>query len=264
MPIPLEDDLHHYLSALAIPTIGPDHQIWIDLDQHCVAFSKYLERKIHTPHRHSLAGRAFGETDEAHVLDAILHDVFRIANQLAYAIALSYIYLDTAAEKATPGTRYAPTVSDGLFWYHVDFGFRLASSGWDRLALLLDLAFDTGTDGPCKLGTVLDAIARKDPSIAQDLDYGKFVEFRHSSLSGLATSQGDATLDEPTHLISPGTRWFFERREGAQSPGSPGTVPADQIKALVMHHERYLEGIQIAGRLVAAHWPSHWDSLPER
>ena len=71
-----------------------------------------------------------------------------------------------------------PTFADGFFWYHIDYGFRLAPSGWDRLALLLDLAFNTGVGFSCNLKRVLIAITKKDPQIVQDTNFVELTSFR--------------------------------------------------------------------------------------
>lgn len=138
----------------------------------------------------------------------------------------------------------------------MDFGFRLASSGWDRLSLLLDLTFALNTKDRCSLRVILKELPIRDKNIVKNGHFISLKTFRDNKFLELEAGQGEGTRHEATHLLSPRTRFFAEFIDTTLQ-GRPIAEERrkEQLDKLGEHHWHYLRGIHDALRLVAYRWP---------
>lgn len=199
-----------------------------------------------------LSGATFWEITPKYRFDLLRFDIPEVANQLALAIGLGSTYLDRLADTRTAYFRSLP---DAAFWQHIDAGVRLASSGWDRLSLLLDLAYDLRLDAECNLKTVLRKLRRVDAVIEQDVDFRGLKAIRDGALfQSLEAARGEGARHEATHLLTPSIRFFAETIERLAGAGPGGDEPAGWRDLLVQHHDAYLRGIEHAATLVERRW----------
>jgi hypothetical protein len=157
-----------------------------------------------------------------------------------------------------PIAPYSPTIADTFLWYHVDFGMRLVSSGWDRVALLLDLAFDLHTERDCSLPRVLQEIPRVSPKAVHEDSFKDLKRFRDSAFTEIEGRASLGSRHEITHIMTLSTRLLFEFFDAATN--LPGKVPpleraSERLKLLRKHHGHLLDGIASAVDLVAWKWP---------
>jgi hypothetical protein len=254
MKVPLEDEVCQILAALGIHLLGPGHPIVDEFHRACVAFRSHLVNLETSQDRPPLSRSSFWEITPKYRFDVLSQDIPNIANQLAFAIGFSSLYLGQVAESTTT---YFKTFADAFFWYHIDFGIRLASSGWDRIALLLDLAFDLNTGTRCSLPLVLKEIPNIDAQIIQDKNFKKLKAFRDGGFLDLEARAGEGARHEATHLLSPSTRFLCEFLDAiVKKPGKapPESRPKERRDMLVEHHGLYVSGIENAAQLVSSRW----------
>lgn len=254
MEIPLEKEVLQILSDQKIFLLNVEHPIVDELHKCCSKLRSYLLDLEANQPRSSLSHSSFWQITPKYRLDVLRMGIPKIANQLAYAISFSTLYLSQIAESKTT---YFPTMVDSFFWYHIDFGTRLASSGWDRIALLLDLAYQLNTLTECSFPFVLRELPKVDKKIVQDANFKKLKTFRDSRFLDLEAGSGKGARHETTHLLSPSTKFFFEFLENGNKSVSvpPELRPKERRNMLIEHHEFYLSGIQSALQLVSLRWP---------
>ncbi len=250
MQVPLERDVRHILSDLGISLLD-----YMRVYTTCAGFRSHLLKLEDSQLPLPLTGSTFWDITPKYRFDALAIDIPRVANELAFAIGFSSIYLPQVAEGKR---RYFPTCADAFFWYHIDFGIRLASSGWDRIALLLDLAFDLKTGTRCNFPLVLREIAKLDKQIVHEESFKELKAFRDGRFLDLEVRAGKGARHEATHLLSPGTRFLFEFHEAV--PQKLEEVPSElrpeaRRDMLVEHHRFYVLGVENTLRLVASRWP---------
>jgi hypothetical protein len=254
MHVPFIEEARHLLSTLGIPLLSAEDELVMQLHRNCESFRLHLLEKETSEPRQPLLQRSFWDITPKYRFDVLVQEIPKVANKLAYAIGFSSVYLEHVAPSRLP---YFPTAADHCFWYHIDFGIRLASSGWDRVALLLDLAFDLHTATKCSLPRVLKSIPKSvDPGIVQDQNFKNLKTFRDGRFFDLEAGAGKGARHETTHLLLPSTRYLFSlldaHARGESVP--PELGPIGQRDMLVEHHKQYLCGIQGVGRLVFAWW----------
>jgi hypothetical protein len=156
----------------------------------CIGARESLPPNV--PNGRKLSGSTFWEISPCFRFDILAFDIPQIARQLAYGIAQASIYV--------PHVQYSvPIVRNkghSLFWYHVDFATRVASSGWDRLALLLDLAFRTDLNHTCNLTKVLTRIVQVDSAIADQDAFKRLTRFRDGPFQELEARRGEGARHE--------------------------------------------------------------------
>lgn len=254
MEIPLEKEILQILSNLGIPVLNVNHPIHDELFRCSSKLRSHLLKIATTQARHALSQSSFWDITPKYRLDVLRFDIVKIANQLAYAIGFSTLYLSQVAKSKTT---YFPTMADSFFWYHIDFGIRLASSGWDRIALLLDLAYQLNLDTKCNFPRVVREIPKVDRNIVHNTDFKKLRDFRNNRFLDLEAGAGRGARHETTHLLSASTKFFSEflenRGKAVRIP--PDLRPKERRDMLIEHHEFYLSGIQSALQLVSLRWP---------
>jgi len=255
MEIPLAKEVFEILPKIGIKVINGDHPLLGELLGHCSGLRSYLLKTEGAQTRRPLLANTFWDIIAKYRLDVLTQDIPKVANQLAYAIAFATLYLDYIAEA---GKAYFPNAGNHFFWYHIDFGLRLASSGWDRIALLLDLAYELNTGTKCGLATVLKEIPKKDANIVKQNDFKELKKFRDNWFLDLEANAGEGARHEATHLLSPSSRFLFEFLDGYGKTLDEVPLklsPKTQRDLLIEHHGFYVSGIGNAIRLVLLRWP---------
>jgi hypothetical protein len=255
MDVPLKGELLQALSGLGI-SLEADTSLDSDIHQCCRALRDHLLTLPSPEARVPLSGASFWDVTPVHRFDLIRRELIVIPDQLAYSIGFSSLYLPQLAPITRP---YYARFAENLFWYHVDFGFRLASSGWDRIALLLDLAFDLGLETRCSLKTVLKELPGFSRAIEQNENFKALKQFRDTKLRELEGKSGRGVRHEATHMLSPSTRLAFEFFESClpQAELLPAEVhPKGRRDMLIEHHALLASGTRHALELVQWRWPS--------
>ncbi|MCL5736916.1 MAG: hypothetical protein M1274_15325 [Actinobacteria bacterium] len=256
MAVALEDELREVLSSLGVALVTPDSPLWGDLRQGCASLRRHLleleTKQVSLP----LSGGSYWDISPKYRLDVLTEDIQHIANQLGFSIGFSSLYLPRIHPGKIP---YCPSFADEFFWYHINFGFRLASSGWDRIALLLDLAFGLNLREKCGLRSVLKELPKCQGMDDKGKSYIALKRFRDQRFTDLEAKQGRGARHETTHLLSPSTRYLFEFLEtvvGGARRMPPELEGKARRDALIVHHGFYLQGVQHTIDLVSSRWPS--------
>lgn len=250
MQVPLEKEVHQILAGRGIPLL--DYTV---VHTTCAGYRSHLLKLEASQPQLPLSGNTFWDITPKYRFDVLAEDIPRVANELAFAIGLSSVYLGQVAEGRRP---YFRTSADSFFWYHIDFGVRLASSGWDRIALLLDLAFDLKTGTKCNFPLVLREMPKVDEHIIEDGNFKKLKAFRDGRFLDLEAGAGEGARHEATHLLSPSTRFLFEYSDAVAKKlrkVPPELRPEARWDMLVEHHRFYVSGIENTLGLVASRWP---------
>jgi hypothetical protein len=254
--IPLADDVWRKISDLDLEVLVPDHLLVQSLYRRCDPLRNSLAKQEKSAdYLPPLSTSTFWEVTPKNRFDILSVEIPKNSIQLVYAIATAAIYLPQVAK---PFTYYSPSIADSFFWYHIDFGTRLISSGWDRISLLLDLAFDLKTSRECCLQVVLKEIPHLQPEAALQESFKKLKKFRDTDFSEIEGKSSLANRHEVTHIISPSTRFFFEFLDAAvKKPGRvlPQERAYERLQLLLRHHKLLLDGIESAIDLVSWKWP---------
>lgn len=147
------------------------------------------------------------------------------------------------------------TSSSGM---QVDAGFRFVSSGWDRLALLLDLAFELNLQSNCNLKTVLQNIPQQSDQRYCSRSFKNLKKFRDGRMKELEGTSGTGVRHEATHIMAPSTRLVFEYLETVVSDANkmPRELQGSaRLDLLAEHHGLYVAGVRDALQLVCERWP---------
>ena len=253
MEIPLREEVCRILEKIEIPF--PDPSLSSDIYSCCAEFRQHLLKLETSQTRPPLSGGSYWDITPKYRFDVLARDIPVIADQLAFAIGFSSLYLPQVA----PSKRqYFPTFADSFFWYHIDFGFRLASSGWDRIALLLDIAFNLNLGNKCNIKDVLKKLPKDSKMVADDKSFKNLKCFRDTKLNDLEAKRGKGARHEATHLLSPSTRFLFEFLETSVAPETGevplGLEPKGRRDMLIAHHKSYIAGVQDAVHLIASYW----------
>ena len=252
----LNDRLVSSLSKLradgTLDYLGREHELVSRLSTSCTGLRRHLLSEEREEEIVQLSeATTYWDLTPKYRYDLLVFDIPSVANQLAFSVWLGTLHVDHLAE-TTSG--YFPTWSDVLFWYHIDFGVRLASSAWDRTALLLDLAFQLDSGASCSLPTVLRLLPGVDSAIVHVASFKMLKAFRDDRFKELEAGPGAGARHEATHLVSPSTRRLAEFIESF-TRGSPGKKPGEWLEFLQFHHAMYLEGLEHALNLVEERWP---------
>jgi len=260
-PKPFADEVFQILETLGLPIIHNTHELLEKFYLSTAMLREHLVKLEGGNPRPRLSEGSFMEITSKYRLDALGIDIPQIANQLAMAIGSANYYLPFTSN-INPTYRYGRP--DLLFWYHIDFGYRLASSGWDRIAILLDLGFGLNTSTNCDFPTVLRLILKNNSHYIKDQNFIHLKEFRDGRFHELEGKRGEGARNETTHLISRSTRYFFEflenhslvnRTIGEIDKISIEKKREDEVKILIEHHEFFLKGIENSLNLISTHWP---------
>jgi len=204
-----------------------------------------------------ITANTFWDLSPRFQFDALFQEIPNVEKQLAHSIALASIY--------SPFVRYElPFRADSghsLFWYHADYGTRLASSGWDRLALLLDLCFKLGLAEKCNLRRALGTLANKHSDVVDHEAFKWLKNFRDKEFDELDGHNGVGARHESSHLLSAAGRDFWETLEDmTKHPGKVQASGAERVVAhiefLKRHFALYQEGILQVVALLANKFPA--------
>ena len=198
MEVPLEEEINAEIARLRLRLVG------LNVMDGCSG----ARNAVDDPSKQNskrLGASTYWEVSDLYKYDILAADIPRIARQLAYGIAQASLYL--------PHVEYSIPINRGmghaLFWYHIDFSTRLASSGWDRLSLLLDLVFNTGLIHQCNFPKVLRQLAICFPVVRDAQPFKRLTAFRDGPFQELEAKRGEGMRHEATHIITPSIRELF-------------------------------------------------------
>lgn len=184
-------------------------------------------------------------------LDCLLLEIPQICNQFCISLASAYYFLPYASE-TTFGYFYDKP--DLFFWTNVDSGFRFASSGWDRLSLLLNIAFNLQII-KYNLSKVLQAIPNRISDVIQDANFKNLKIFRDMRFSELEFKLAGGARHETTHVISRSTRFFCEFAEQFELGSVKLMIRREnELKLLEDHFQLLIEGINHSLNLINTHF----------
>lgn len=255
MEVPLEHHIRQILSQEGISFMDGNHPTFGVLYGCTAKFREHLLQSERGQSRTPFSQNSFWKITPKYRFDILRIDIPRVANAIATAIGLASIYFEHIAI-ADVKASFIPTMGDFLFWNNVDYGIRLSSSGWDRIALMLDLAYELNTDTNCNLKVVLKELS-KDPQITNQAEFKSLKKFRDTDFNNLEAKVGEGARHEATHLVSPQTRHLFEFLDA--HVGNLGSIPPDirpkeRLEFLKKHYELYISGIEDASKLIAFRW----------
>ena len=188
-------------------------------------------------------------------LDFLGRGIPQNCNQYCISLASAMYYFPLTSD-TTEGYFY--TKADLFFWNHIDHGFRLASSGWDRIALLLNLGFNLQIK-KYNLASVLNALPKFVSEITTDYNFKKIKQFRDGKFRDLEMNLAGGARHETTHILSRDTRFFLEFLEQFE----PGSHKAEirrkeELNILREHYGHLLEGINSVYELIDAHFDKRY------
>jgi hypothetical protein len=188
-------------------------------------------------------------------LDFLGIEIPQICNQYCVSLASAIYYLPITSD-TTEGYFY--TKSDLFFWNHIDHGFRLASSGWDRIAFLLNLGFNMQIR-KYNLPSVLNALPKIVDGITADYNFKKLKRFRDGQFRDLEMDLSGGARHETTHILSRGTRFFLEFLEHFEPGSNKSEIRReDELNIIKEHYEHLFEGINCAYELIDAHFDNKY------
>lgn len=202
----------------------------------------------------SLEAATFWELTDKYRFDALSADIPLVGRFLAHAIGAAS-YARDHCDLSPRGTRGNLPFAEFLF--SIDYGIRLVASGWDRLALLIDLGFSLNTNYRCSLPLVLQKLPAARKGIESNPTFIQLKQFRDTDYADLGAKRGEGARNEATHLITPACRIFFEMLENTTGP-----MPVDKLEEkmghylqlLVKHHGLYCKGIRDSAKLIGDNW----------
>ncbi len=245
----LENEWRQSIADLGTDVEPVDIEIKIQMHEACKRFRAAVLSRNDPPVR--ITGNSFWDLPERNRFDILAHDIGQVVSRLKLCIGLSYLYLPLLAPTKPPP--YAPGFPDRMFWHEVDSGIRLISSGWDRIALLLDLVLSLGKRQYCNISKVLhelggQACSRSDPYLA-------IREYISGDFDRIEGGRGAGARHESTHLLTMSTRMFMETIEGYVdvAPHVPH-APSETHQNLVLHFNHYVAGIDNALDLIEVYY----------
>lgn len=254
---PLENEIREALNSLGIRLSADNKSFGMILPNACTALRSRLVEE--TPEEQIGCrlrdGYSFWEISPKYRFDLLASEIPWIADELAYAIAYMSIYLPHVSQDIR--SRHArPSIADFLYWYHTDAGIRIASSCWERLGLLLDLAFDLNLRHRCSFPAALDALADHE-KVAKSDEYKRLNEIRNNEFKLLEAGRGRGVRHETTHYLNPRTRFFhmqlIEQWDSNTSDANDSEDAKYWLDFLVEQHTLYIEGATEAIKMVAGH-----------
>ena len=250
MAIPLENELLKSFRELEIPGNHLDLTNMIYTNPGCADVRKKLLDEEKSNPGGILSGSTFWDVSTKYRWDVLAFDISAIANRLALSLALANIYLPSTAK--IEDVPYIRTRADELFWYAVDTGFRLTSSGWDRIGLLLDVAFALHLGNQCSFKNAIRKITNVCGDDCNNPYLKALLEFRDTGFVELEGHQrGEGIRHETTHLMLLSTRFTMECLENV------GTIqrvedPHEWFGKLRSHYDYYVRGIADAVNLIGS------------
>lgn len=207
----------------------------------------YLRNCLQSFPKRTLTTGDFWGLSGKYKFDILVRELEKIARQIITSVAFTTRYSPKLADTRL-GT-YDGTIVDHMFWYHVDFGVRLLSSGWDRIALLLDLAYELGLHDRCNLSRVLKELPKAAIDIERDEAFKFIKQYRDNEFTELENGPGRGVRHEATHILTPSSRHFFSFLE-THIHGTSISEPYKWVTLLEKQYLYYLQGISKAASLI--------------
>jgi hypothetical protein len=120
--------------------------------------------------------------------DIVTEDFERIVWHIDFSIENMNKILPFVS-KIKSGQQYSPSKNDDIFWYYMDQAIKSISSGWDRLAILLDMAFEIDLCRDVNLHKVLSEIVKEYPDISSKIDFVRLQNIQRNELQVLESSK---------------------------------------------------------------------------
>jgi hypothetical protein len=151
-----------------------------------------------------------GDLSPKYRFDTLAMDFGQIGDHLGLSIALA----DASLPSVMLPTQFPiqPSFADTMFWYAIDNGIRTASSGWDRIALFLELVLHLKIGKLCDFEKVMKCLA-DDDRYRHNKEFETLDQFRNGAYRQLNNGAGRGLRNEATHLMSTHARYYFEKLE---------------------------------------------------
>jgi len=258
---PLEKEIRDALDRLSISLSTDDDSFWMKLSRDCSELRNRLVQEITEEQRGKKLrdGCSFWEISPKYRFNLLGNEIPWMADELAYAIACMSIYLPFVRQDVQTRSN-TPSMADSLYWYHADAGIRIASSCWERIGLLLDLAFDLGLRHRCSFPAALEKLKAKDDErtkeAAQSEKFQRLEEIRDGEFRQLEAGHGRGARHETTHYLNMRTRFFHmelvEQWDSDVKDADNSRDAAYWLDLLVEQHRLFIEGAKKAMEMVAA------------
>ncbi len=211
----------------------------------------------------NLADGTWWDLTPKYRIDALGREIPTIFNQFALVIGLASLY---HAETSTLVPPLITNSADALYWLTVDNGYRLASSGWDRISLLLDTVYSLHTSYECSFTKVLKELPKKYGGITSNEYFKALKKVRDREFKELESRRGKGIRHEITHLLSQDTRFFLEYLE-VYDPNNKEIIARKReerevrLQKLTEHHQLLYEALYNALKLINSYNPFHPETL---
>ena len=187
-------------------------------------------------------------------LDYLRDDIIQISNQFATSIAQAFYFLPNTSKIKYS---YFYNKQDSFYWYNIDNGFKIASSGWDRISFLLNLSFNLGIK-KYNLSNVLAAIASKIGGVIENYSFKSLKKFRDGKFMELEHKLSEGIRHEVIHIITRHTRFWcelmeqidFDEQQMVKNRLELEEKRANEVNLLEEHYKLYLAGINDALDLI--------------
>lgn len=137
-------------------------------------------------------------------IDYLFQELNNIRIYIAVSISACEYYLPRTSNLRVTSEN---TYDDFMYWFFVDYGIRLISSAWDRLAHYLYLAFEI--DSPkLDINSVLIEIPKKEPDIVNSELFKNLKKIKDERLKEVEDKYSRGLRNEIDHILSSFTRFF--------------------------------------------------------
>ncbi|MBE0430127.1 MAG: hypothetical protein IBX61_09715 [Thermoleophilia bacterium] len=144
-------------------------------------------------------------------------------------------------------------MADQLCWMNIDYGIRVAGSCWDRIGLLIDVAFKLKLETRCSFPNALKELLKKDLAVRKNKDFVALENFEKGRFRDLQAGPGKGARNDVTHYFTSRTRYFFtEILEDNRKKGRRPKDAAYWIDFLVNHHTEFITGEENSRNLIRA------------
>jgi len=187
-------------------------------------------------------------------IDYMFHELKYIKIYIAVSISACEYYLPKTSDLKL-GAKF--NNDDLMYWYNIDYGIRLISSAWDRLAHYLYLAFEIGSP-KLDINSVLREIPKKVPNISTSESFKNLKKIKDERLKELKDKYSRGLRNEIDHILSSYTKFFLLTLE-KWGIGDKASIDYlvdkrnEDLYFLKEHFDLFLEGYNLSIELVSEH-----------
>lgn len=255
MEVPLRQEVLDAISGLGLERVFHGHPLQRRIMDVTKPLRTHIVEREGNVSSKPLSQGTFWDITHKYRLDIFQLEIPNVLNQLAYAAGLAKIYVPMLAKPVAP---YIPKMADRFFWYHIDLGTRTVSSVWDRVALLLDLAFELSLERECTLKTIMRELPKREEKIIKVEAFKQLKRFREVEFLEVEGRSTLGSRHEVTHVILPSTRFLHHfLNTHSKQPGKVPVedMPEERLEFLVRHHRLLMRGVGFALDLIEWRWP---------